>query len=63
MLWYKRIKESKESLENHMENINEMISKFNVDASQFKNQFATKEITSKFLLYFYLLYRTSRIFK
>mmetsp|Transcript_2180 Transcript_2180/g.2104 ORF Transcript_2180/g.2104 Transcript_2180/m.2104 type:complete len:94 (+) Transcript_2180:391-672(+) len=45
MLWYKRIKESKENLENHIENINEMISKFNVDASQFKNQFSNKEIT------------------
>ena len=49
MLWYKRIKESKESLENHIESINDMISKFNVDASQFKNQFAGKEITSKLL--------------
>ena len=49
MLWYKRIKESKESLENHIESINDMISKFNVDASQFKNQFAGKEITSKFI--------------
>lgn len=47
MLWYKRIKESKESLENHIESINEMISKFNLDANQFKNQFAAKEITSK----------------
>jgi len=36
MLWYKRIKESKDSLENHIENINEMISKFNVNANQFK---------------------------
>ena len=49
MLWYKRIKESKESLENHIESINDMISKFNVDASQFKNQFAGKEITSKLI--------------
>lgn len=47
MLWYKRIRESKESLENHIENINDMISKFNLDANQFKNQFANKEITSK----------------
>jgi hypothetical protein len=47
MLWYKRIKESKESLENHIESINDMISKFNVDASSFKKQFAGKEITSK----------------
>jgi hypothetical protein len=37
MLWYKRIKESKESLENHIESINDMINKFNLDADQFKN--------------------------
>ena len=48
MLWYKRIKESKENLESHIENINDMISKFNVDATTFKGQFAHKEITSKF---------------
>lgn len=47
MLWYKRIKESKESLENHIESINQMINKFNTDANQFKSQFASKEITSK----------------
>lgn len=45
MLWYKRIKESKENLESHIENINDMISKFNLDANQFKNQFSNKEIT------------------
>ena len=50
MLWYKRIKESKESLENHIESINEMINKFNLDANQFKSQFASKEITSKQIL-------------
>jgi hypothetical protein len=48
MLWYKRIKESKDNLESHMENINDMISKFNLDANQFKNQFSNKEIASKF---------------
>lgn len=37
MLWYKRIRESKEGLENHIESINEMINKFNLDANQFKN--------------------------
>lgn len=47
MLWYKRIRESKDNLENHIESINDMISKFNTDANQFKNQFANKEITSK----------------
>ena len=39
MLWYKRIKDSKDNLENHIDNINEMISKFNVNANQFKQQF------------------------
>ena len=33
MLWYKRIKESKDNLESHIENINEMINKFNFDAN------------------------------
>ena len=39
MLWYKRIKDSKDNLENHIENINEMIQKFNLNANQFKQQF------------------------
>jgi hypothetical protein len=47
MLWYKRIKESKEGLETHIEQINEMITKFNLDANQFKNKFPNKEVTSK----------------
>ena len=29
MVWYQRIKNSKDNLENHIENINEMIQKFN----------------------------------
>jgi hypothetical protein len=33
MLWYKRIRESKNNLETHIETINEMISKFNLDAN------------------------------
>ena len=33
MLWYKRIKDSKDNLENHIENINEMIQKFNLNAN------------------------------
>ena len=48
MLWYKRIKESKDSLENHIENINEMISKFNVNANQFKEQFPDREAPKHF---------------
>lgn len=48
MLWYKRIKESKESLETHIETINDMISKFNLNANEFKSQFAHKDITSNF---------------
>ena len=45
MVWYKRIKESKEGLETHIEQINEMITKFNLDANQFKNKFPNKEVT------------------
>ncbi len=45
MLWYKRIKDSKEGLETHIEQINEMITKFNLDANQFKNKFPNKEVT------------------
>jgi hypothetical protein len=33
MLWYKRIRESKENLENHIENINTMIEKYNLNAN------------------------------
>lgn len=47
MLWYKRIREGKEGLETHIEQINEMITKFNLDAHQFKNKFPNKEVTSK----------------
>lgn len=59
MLWYKRIKESKEGLETHIEQINEMITKFNLDANQFKNKFPNKEVTSK--LSMINLYRASRV--
>jgi hypothetical protein len=47
MIWYQRIKSSKEGLETHIEQINEMITKFNLDANQFKNKFPNKEVTSK----------------
>jgi len=33
MLWFKRIRESKENLENHIENINTMIEKYNLNAN------------------------------
>lgn len=33
MLWFKRIKDSKDNLENHIGNINEMIANFNVNAN------------------------------
>ena len=60
MLWYKRIKESKEGLETHIEQINEMITKFNLDANQFKNKFPNKEVTSKLHLPIYdRVYRAS----
>lgn len=47
MLWYQRIKESKDGLETHIEQINEMISKFNLDANNFKGKFPNKEVSSK----------------
>jgi len=47
MAWYKKIRESKEALENHIENINDMINQFNVNANDFKNMFTKKEVTSK----------------
>jgi len=36
MVWYRKIKDSREQLENHISNIQEMISKYNVDATDFK---------------------------
>jgi len=45
MLWFKRIKESKDSLDNHIENINDMIKKFNSNATQFKQQFPDNKTT------------------
>lgn len=33
MVWFQRIKESKDNLENHIENINDLISKFNINAN------------------------------
>lgn len=44
MLWFKNIKESKDNLENHIESINEMIKKFNVDANSFKGKFDQSEL-------------------
>ena len=52
MLWYKRIKESKDNLENHIENINELIAKFNLNANQFKEQFPNRETASKSILFY-----------
>lgn len=46
MLWYKRIKGQKDQLENHIENINEMISKFNVDAQGFKQNFPGQQTSA-----------------
>jgi len=59
MVWYKRIKDGKEGLETHIEQINEMITKFNLDANLFKNKFPNKEVTSKQPRL--TLYRASRV--
>ena len=48
MLWYKRIRESKQSLESNIDNINNLIAKFNNQADQFKGQFPNQEVSSKF---------------
>ena len=48
MLWYKRIRESKENLENHIENINTMIEKYNLNANDFKQQFPHLETSKPF---------------
>jgi hypothetical protein len=37
MSWYKKIKDSKSSLENRIGAINELIKKFNLDAGSFKD--------------------------
>ena len=39
MVWYNNIKSSKDNLENHIESINDMIKKFNVQANNFRGQF------------------------
>jgi hypothetical protein len=49
MVWFRRIKDSKESLDNHIGTIKELIEKYNVNANQFKEQFPDRETTSKFL--------------
>lgn len=58
MLWYKKIKQSKDGLETHIEQINEMISKFNLDANQFKNKFPNREVTSKHISLNLIVIRT-----
>lgn len=48
MLWYRRIRESKDNLESHVENINQMIERYNENASQFRQQFPKAEPTQAF---------------
>ena len=47
MVWFSRIKDSKESLDNHIGTIKELIEKYNVNANQFKEQFPDRETSSK----------------
>lgn len=43
--WFKQIKVQKVDLENHMENINDMIMKYNTNAQDFKQKFTGKTIS------------------
>jgi hypothetical protein len=44
MAWYLRIKGQKDHLESNIQNIQEMIAKYNMDAGEFKEQFTNKQI-------------------
>ena len=59
MQWSARIKDTKDNLENHIDNINGLIAKFNANANQFKEQFPDREPTSKYLI---LVYKNCRTF-
>jgi hypothetical protein len=48
MTWYNRIKTMRQNLENNVENITEMINKYNMDADQFKDCFVNKSISGPF---------------
>lgn len=48
MVWFSRIKDSKESLDNHIGTIKELIEKYNVNANQFKEQFPDRETSKPF---------------
>lgn len=43
MAWFQKIKSQKDSLEQHIEQINSMIGKFNSNADEFKQQFPGAE--------------------
>ena len=45
MLWFKNIKESKDTLENHIGSINEAIQKFNANANLFAGKFPNREVS------------------
>lgn len=42
MAWYTRLKDQKQNLETNIAAIQEMIQKYNMDASEFKEQFTGK---------------------
>ena len=43
--WFKKIKHQKVELESHMDNINELIMKYNMNADEFKQKFSAKTIS------------------
>ena len=47
MQWYKRIRDKKEGLVNHMQNIDEMIQKYGANVNELRDELPENEIPSK----------------
>jgi uncharacterized coiled-coil DUF342 family protein len=45
MAWYARVKDQNDSLNNALRDINQTISKYNQEASAFKNEFTKNGVT------------------
>lgn len=48
MLWYSKIRKTKDNLETHIASINQMIDNYNVQASEFQHQFPHMETAKAF---------------
>jgi hypothetical protein len=47
MQWYKRVREKKQGLVNHMNTIDEMIQKYGTNVNEFKGELNGAELPSK----------------